>query len=166
MSLTRDEFCTCDPDCQSCDNLLSAGKEWCSWCFCWEGRCHLLNNTSQAADPGSMIKTFNFVLENRIHLKCSTSDNMEYGQQNKVGLPGFGFFPPSIIELLKNLTQVRIVRGGCWGGGLFTKLKLLIVQRLVCLTSQDVESVKSSAGTHWRELFPAVHYIISCFSIN
>ena len=37
-------------------------------------------------------------------------DNMEYIQQNKVGLPGFGFFPPSIIELLKNLTQVRIVR--------------------------------------------------------
>ena len=36
-------------------------------------------------------------------------DNMEYIQQNKVGLPGFGFFPPLIIELLKNLTQVRIV---------------------------------------------------------
>ena len=45
---------------------------------------------------------------NQLHCEDSSTLRMELGNtpQHTVGLPGFGFFPPSVVELLKNLTQV------------------------------------------------------------
>ena len=53
-------------------------------------------------------------------------------EENNLGLPGFGYFPAPVIELLENLTKVFIFC--CRGRQMFNKLKILIGQHRLCLT--------------------------------
>ena len=72
------------------------------WLFVKGCRCHLHLNIN--------LKLWQlFVCSRRVwKIDSGTSSIMDWTEENTLGLPGFGYFPGPVIELLENLTKVFI----------------------------------------------------------